>query len=153
MGHFYPTYGKLHTTALFPGEQAPSWVTWGGRCLLGVPVCCGVAEACLVSPCSLGEGTSKAEGVSGEQPLKIGHCFQKNNFASPTGPFQKGSWGEHLALGCSLVQMLLFSCCHWEDGMLTACQARSDTEFLVVYVNFWSSAYIKEVAIFLVTLR
>lgn len=50
-----------------------------------------VADACLVSPCSLGEGTSKAEGVSGEQPLKIGHSFQKNNFASPTGPFQKGS--------------------------------------------------------------
>lgn len=73
----------LLLAALFPWEQSPSWVTcWGdGRSLLYGPVFPRWG-------CTKGKG----RGALGEQYLKIGHYFQKSNFAQPTGPVQKSNW-------------------------------------------------------------
>lgn len=67
------------------------------------------------------------------------------------GPEQRRCWRGYL---------LLFLCRHWEDGMLTAFQARSgasaqtdNSQFLVVYVNFRSSAYIQKITVYLIILR
>lgn len=160
----------LLLAALFPWERSPSWVT-----------SCGAGRSlfyAFVFP-RWGCTKSKGRGALGEQALKIGHYFQKNNFALPTGPVQKSTWrsGQLRRVPCSWLQpcpdalwtwaeetlegyLPLFPCCHWEDGMLTACQARSgtsaqmgNTEFLVVYVTFRSSGYIQNITVYLVILR
>lgn len=149
----------LLLAALFAWES-PSWVT-----------CCEDGRSLLYAPVFPRWGCTKGRGRGplGEQALKIGQYFQKNDFALPTGSVQKSTWksGQLRRVPCSWLQpcldavwtwaeerldgyLLLFPCCHREEGMLTACQARSgtstrmdNTEFLVVCVNFRSQLIFK----------